>query len=142
VNYLAATNDGDGGSLAGLIFPLLLVGLLALLFFSQRRRSRAVQEVQRQLRPGMNVMTTAGLFAEVQAVEDDAVHLEIAPGVVCRFARASVARVVDAPGDEPMELGADTSEDDLGSGLLDRNDGDPDRARGPNDGPPPPAPAT
>lgn len=141
MNHLAANSDG-GGSLAGLIFPLVLVGLLALLFFSQRRRSRAVQEVQRQLRPGMNVMTTAGLFAEVQAVEDDAVHLEIAPGVVCRFARASVARVVDAPGDSPMEPGTGVAGDDLGGGLLDRNDGDPDRSRDPKDGPPPPAPAT
>ena len=84
MNYTAAS--GTGGGAANLIFPLLLIGLLALLFLNQRRRGRAVQDVQRQLRPGMNVMTTAGLYAEVQAVEDDQVHLEIAPGVVCRFA--------------------------------------------------------
>jgi preprotein translocase subunit YajC len=118
-------NNNGGGSLAGLIFPLLLVGLLALLFLGQRRRSRATAQVQRQLRPGMNVMTTAGLFAEVQSVEDDAVHLEIAPGVVCRFARAAVARVLDPPTDEPMEPGDE--------GLSDG---------GPNDGSPPAAPAT
>ncbi len=141
MNFSAATGDG-GGSLAGLIFPLVLVGLLALLFFSQRRRSRAVREVQRQLRPGMNVMTTAGLFAEVQAVEDDAVHLEIAPGVVCRFARAAVARVVEAPGDQPMEPGTGAPDDELGRGLLDKQDDDADRSRDPRDGPPPPAPAT
>jgi preprotein translocase subunit YajC len=134
-------NDG-GGSLAGLIFPLVLVGLLALLFFSQRRRSRAAQHVQRQLRPGMNVMTTAGLFAEVQAVEDDAVHLEIAPGVVCRFARAAVARVVDEPGDQPMESEAGPLGDELGDGLLDKRNGNSASTRNPDDGPPPPAPAT
>jgi preprotein translocase subunit YajC len=117
-------NNNGGSSLGGLIFPLLLVGLLALLFLSQRRRSRAVQRVQHQLRPGMNVMTTAGLFAEVQAIDDDAVHLEIAPGVVCRFARAAVARVLDPPADEPMESSG----------------GDFDG--GPEDGPPPAAPAT
>jgi preprotein translocase subunit YajC len=126
-------NNNGGASLGGLIFPLLLVGLLALLFFSQRRRSRAVQEVQRQLRPGMNVMTTAGLYAEIQAVEDDAVHLEIAPGVVCRFARAAVARVLDPPVDEPMESG---------DGSLDGGDLDSGSDRAPKDGPPPAAPAT
>src|SRR3954471_16287451 len=129
MNYTAASNGGA----ANLIFPLLLIGLLALLFFSQRRRSRAVREVQRQLRPGMNVMTTAGFYAEIQAVEDDAVHLEIAPGVVCRFARAAVARVLDPPVDEPMELG----DGGLGDGGL-----GPDGDRGPKDGPPPAAPAT
>lgn len=141
MNYLAAANGGGGGA-ANLIFPLLLVGLLVMLFLSQRRRSRASQEVQRQLRPGMNVMTTAGLFAEVQAVQDDAVHLEIAPGVVCRFARAAVARVVDEPGDQPMEPERGVAGDDLGGVLLDRSDDDLGRSGGPDDGPPPPAPAT
>jgi preprotein translocase subunit YajC len=121
--------NNNGGGLAGLILPLVLVGLLILLFMTQRRRSRAAADVQRQLRPGMNVMTTAGLYAEVQAVDDEAVSLEIAPGVVCRFARAAVARVLDPVGDPPM---------DSGNGRSDggRNDG------GPDDGPPPAAPAT
>jgi preprotein translocase subunit YajC len=131
MNYTAASSNGGGA--ANLIFPLLLIGLLALLFLSQRRRRRAVQDVQQQLRPGMNVMTTAGLYAEVQAVEDDQVHLEIAPGVVCRFARAAVARVLDPPTVEPMEPG----DGDLGSGGVDS-----DVDRGPNGGPPPAAPAT
>jgi preprotein translocase subunit YajC len=131
MNYTAASSSGGGA--ASLIFPLLLIGLLALLFLSQRRRSRAVQDVQRQLRPGMNVMTTAGLYAEVQAVEDDQVHLEIAPGVVCRFARAAVSRVLDPPDSTPMEAG---------DGNLGDGEGGPDVGRGPDDGPPPPAPAT
>jgi preprotein translocase subunit YajC len=124
-------NNGGGG--LGLIFPLLLVGLLVMFFLSQRRRSRAVQQVQRELRPGMNVMTTGGIFAEVQAVEDDAVHLEIAPGVVCRFARAAVARILDPPSDEPMESVDGGTEGEVG---------DPNKGFGPKDGPPPAAPAT
>src|SRR3978361_1969408 len=100
-------NNNGGGSLAGLVFPLLLVGLLVLLFLNQRRRSRAVQDVQRQLRPGMNVMTTAGLYAEVLAVEDDQGHVDIAPGSLWRFARAAVARVLDPPESVPMEPGDD-----------------------------------
>src|SRR5690349_12372716 len=122
--------NNNGGGLAGLILPLVLVGLLILLFMTQRRRSRAAADVQRQLRPGMNVMTTAGLFAEVQAVDDEAVSLEIAPGVVCRFARAAVTRVLDPAGDPPMESGND--------GRADGGRGD----GGPDDGAPPAAPAT
>lgn len=130
-------DNSQGGSLAGLVFPLLLVGLLALLFLSQRRRARAVQAVQRQLRPGMNVMTTAGLYAEVQSVEDDRVSLEIAPGVVCVFARAAVSRVLDPAGSEPMGI-ADGDPD----GPIAPDDPRTDGTRGPNDGPPPAAPAT
>jgi preprotein translocase subunit YajC len=128
-------NNSSGGSLSGLIVPLVLVGLLVLLFVNQRRRSRATQDVQRQLRPGMNVMTTAGLFAEVQAVDDDQVHLEIAPGIVCRFSRASVARVLDPPDDAPMGLHEDVSD----PGLQSPHDEDSQDGR---DGPPPAAPAT
>jgi preprotein translocase subunit YajC len=80
----------------------------------------------------MNVMTTAGLFAEVQAVEDDQVHLEIAPGIVCRYSRAAVARVLDPPEDSPMEPNED-ADTDLHDNLR-KNDG--------RDGPPPAAPAT
>src|SRR5947209_6113406 len=128
--YHAASSSSGA---AGLIFPLLLIGLLALLFLSQRRRSRAVQDVQSQLRPGMNVMTTAGLFAEVQAVEDDQVHLEIAPGVVCRFTRAAVARVIDPPRDDAMQLGDDD---------LDEGGSEPGAGTDRRDEPPPAAPAT
>lgn len=128
-------NNSSGGSLSGLIVPLVLVGLLVLLFVNQRRRSRATQDVQRQLRPGMNVMTTAGLFAEVQAVQDDQVHLEIAPGIVCRFSRAAVARVLDPPDDAPMGLHEDVSDPDPHS----PHDEDSQDGR---DGPPPAAPAT
>jgi preprotein translocase subunit YajC len=142
MTYTAAGSSG-GSSAAGVIFPLLLIGLLALLFFSQRRRSRAVQNVQRHLQPGMNVMTTAGLYAEIQAVDDDQVHLEIAPGIVCRYARAAVARVLDPPDSVPMEIEDgnfdDASPDDgiLGGGGTGRG-----ADRGPQDGPPPAAPAT
>ncbi len=42
-------------------------------------------------------MTTAGLYATVVEVEDGDVLLEVAPDVVCRFARAAVARIVSSP---------------------------------------------
>jgi preprotein translocase subunit YajC len=78
-------------------------------------------------------MTTAGLFAEIQAVEDDQVHLEIAPGVVCRFSRAAVARVIDPPVDEAQVV------DD---GDQDEDGSTPGAGTDRRDEPPPAAPAT
>ncbi|MGZ4618519.1 MAG: preprotein translocase subunit YajC [Frankiaceae bacterium] len=77
-----------------LIFPLLLLLLVFFLVSTQRRRQRQIQTVQHQLVPGVRVMTTAGLFGTLKDVEDSEVLIEIAPGVVCRYARAAVAKVI------------------------------------------------
>jgi preprotein translocase subunit YajC len=100
---LAATKSSS--SSVGLIFPLLLVAMVGFLFYSSRKRKNTAQQMQSALRVGSSVMTTAGLFATVVAVEDDgAVVLEIAPGVHCKYARAAVSRVLDAPdGAEPLD---------------------------------------
>jgi preprotein translocase subunit YajC len=82
----------------GLLSLLPLLAILALLYFllilPQQRRRRQLMELQRQLTPGQQIMTHAGLFATVSAVEDDKVVLEVAPGVKVRYAKAAVARVV------------------------------------------------
>lgn len=79
------------------LFLLLPLALLALLFFSNSRRRREAATVQSALAPGSEIVTTAGLYATVVAVEDVAVVLEASPGVHTRWARAAVARVVTTP---------------------------------------------
>lgn len=99
---LAAAKSSSGG--IGLIFPLLLVALIGFFFLNSRKRKAQGQQMQSTLKVGSSIMTTAGLFATVTAVEDDGVVLEIAPGVHCKYARAAVSRVLDAPeGAEPLD---------------------------------------
>ena len=99
----AASKSSSSGSL-GLIFPLLLVAMIGFLFYSSRKRKTQAQQMQSELRVGSRIMTTAGLFATVSAVHDDGVVLEIAPGVLCKYARAAISRVLDAPdGAEPLD---------------------------------------
>lgn len=76
--------------------PLILV---AAAFFMvvvrpQRERLRQVAELQRTLATGADVVTTAGLYGTVVALEDDTVLLSVAPGVELRFARGAIARTV------------------------------------------------
>jgi preprotein translocase subunit YajC len=98
---LAASKSSSS---VGLIFPLLLVAMVGFLFLSTRKRKAQSQQMQSALKVGSSIMTTAGLFATVIAVEDDGVVLEIAPGVHCKYARAAVSRVLDAPeGAEPLD---------------------------------------
>lgn len=106
---LDAASKNSNGSL-GLIFPLLLVAVVAFMFYSSRKRKTQAQQMQTTLKIGSKVMTTAGLFATVAAVDDDGVVLEIAPGVNCKYARAAISRILDAPdGAEPLD---DSDHDD------------------------------
>jgi len=76
---------------------IMLLAFWLLIIRPARTRARKQTQMQNELAPGQEVMTTAGLFATVAAVEDDAVVLEAAPGVRTRWAKAAVARIVPAP---------------------------------------------
>ncbi len=107
--HVVAASSNGGGSL-GLLLPLLLVAaFFFLLVRPQRRRQRQMKEVQAAVLPGVEVVTTSGLFGTVLAVQDDVITLEVAPGVPMRFLRGAIGRVVsqapssDAPSGLPPE---------------------------------------
>jgi preprotein translocase subunit YajC len=78
-------------------FVLILVAFYALIIRPARNRQRAQQRLVDQLAVGAKVITTSGLHAEIVGIEDDAVLLEVAPGVVLTFAKPAVARVLPEP---------------------------------------------
>lgn len=84
-------NQGNSLSLLLLALPLLL---LVFMMFSQRKRARAVQDLQSSLAVGDEVMTTSGLHGSVSFIEDDVVGLQVAEGVVLRFDRRAVGAKV------------------------------------------------
>jgi preprotein translocase subunit YajC len=100
---------GSGGSSwSGPVVLALFVAVLYFAFFRpQRSRVRKAAELQREISPGQVVMTAGGLFGTVAAVEDDAVLLEVAPGVTTRWARQAIGRVVSTP----EALGLETIDD-------------------------------
>ncbi len=104
-------SGGGGGGAGSLLFPLLLLLALVFLFRGQRRRQRQLAQVQADLRPGAEVMTTAGLFGTVVGLEDNRLQLEVAPGIVCTYARQAVAQVLQSPPGGP-----DEASDAAGSG--------------------------
>jgi preprotein translocase subunit YajC len=94
------------------LLPVILIGVVFyfLLFRPQRRRQQQQQQMQRQVQPGQRVMTTAGMLADVVAVEDEAVVLEIAPGVEVRFVKAAIGQVL--PDDEDIEDEDETDDEE------------------------------
>jgi preprotein translocase subunit YajC len=63
------------------------------------------------LRTGDEVITSGGIYGTIQSLDDEAVELEVAPGVVLRVARGAIAQRV-GPADEPADDTIDETGDD------------------------------
>ena len=94
------------------LLPVILIGVVFyfLLFRPQRKRQQAQSQMQRQIQPGQRDMTTAGMLADVVAVEDDSIVLEIAPGVEVRFVKQAIGQVF--PDDEEIEDEVETEDEE------------------------------
>jgi preprotein translocase subunit YajC len=91
---------------------LLIVAAGAAFYFliirPGKQRQKQQQEMQRSLRPGAEVMTTAGIFGTIAVVTDEELSMEVSPGVFMRIIPAAVARVVQpSPESEVDEAAAD-----------------------------------
>jgi len=103
--------------LGNLLLPLLLAAALYWMFTQSRRRQRDAQQVQSSVSPGVQVITTAGLYATVVQVDGDKVTLETAPGQHSQWDRRAISRVL--PAETVAEPGvADDDEDDEDDGAA------------------------
>jgi preprotein translocase subunit YajC len=108
-------NQNSGGSF---LVTLLFMGAIgAAMYFlmirPQRRRLKETQELQRAIGEGDEVITNAGIFGFVNAIDGDIVWLEIAEGTEIRVSRSSLLRRIN-PAIEPAggEVVADSTEPD------------------------------
>ncbi len=98
-----------------LIFMFVIFYLL--LIRPQQQRAKAQRQLIGSIGTGDRVVTIGGLHGTVEAVDDDTVRLEIAPGTVVTFARQAIARrLVDADEEtvDELEDEFDELEDELG----------------------------
>jgi preprotein translocase subunit YajC len=96
-----------------LFLPFLLI-MGGFMYFASRRQRRAMQatiDLHESLRPGDRVHTSSGLEATIVAITDDAVDLEIAPGVVTTWMKLAVRDRI-LPDDE-VELDEDEDAEEL-----------------------------
>jgi preprotein translocase subunit YajC len=85
---------------------LLLLAFWLLLIRPAQRRQKQQQQLLASVEVGDEIVTAGGLYGKVQALEEDELRVEIAPGVEVRIARRAVAGVVSEPEEEPAELEA------------------------------------
>jgi preprotein translocase subunit YajC len=82
----------------GLIFlPLMFLALWAIVILPQQRRMRAHRALVSVLQEGDEVMTTSGILGTITAIDDEVLHLEVAPGIRLRIVRAAIARRMNEP---------------------------------------------
>ncbi len=93
----------------GTLLPILLIGVVFYLLIMRpaRNRQRKQAEMMSALDPGARIMTTAGVYGTVVAIDEDDAEIEIAPGVVIRVVKAAIAKVIEPVPSEstpPAEL--------------------------------------
>jgi preprotein translocase subunit YajC len=87
-----------------IVIVALFVLLWLLLIRPQRKRQLEQQQLHASIEVGDEILTVGGLYGHVrEALEDDDLLVEIAPGVNVRVARRSVAGVVEVEDEEIVE---------------------------------------
>lgn len=85
--------QAEGGGIATFLpLVLLVVVFYLLLIRPQQKRARKQRELVSSVEVGDRVVTIGGLHGTVSFVDEDVVHLEIAPGTKVTFAKQAVAR--------------------------------------------------
>ena len=83
----------SGGSSLPLLMLLLPFVLIALMFFSQRKRAQAAARAQAALRVGDEVRTTSGMYGTLRDLDEASGSVEVAPGTIVRFDRRALLPV-------------------------------------------------
>ena len=100
-------------------FVLILLAFYLLIIRPARSRSRAALELQERLAPGVEVMTTSGMYGTIVEIDEDSISLEVAPGTTIRFAKAAVGQVRSP---ELADAAGDADDGEAGDGTQDTRD--------------------
>jgi preprotein translocase subunit YajC len=80
-----------------IILVALFVLMWLLLIRPQRRRQAEQAQLQGVLEVGDEILTAGGIHGTVRQIEDEIVHVEIAPGTTVRLDRRAVAAIAQEP---------------------------------------------
>ncbi len=96
--------------------PIIIVGAVMyfVLILPQQRRNREHRALLAALDEGDEVLTNAGMYGFVNAVEGEVIWLEVAEGVELKLSKSSVAAKVNAAeqDDEPNDDTNDEVDED------------------------------
>ncbi|MFJ4207536.1 preprotein translocase subunit YajC [Paenarthrobacter sp. NPDC089675] len=94
------------------ILLFVMLGLFVFMMFRRNKKTQQQQaEMQSKFAPGVEVMTSFGLFGRIVSIDDaeNKVVLELSPGNVATVHRQAVTKVVDKPEEEATVVPDDAS---------------------------------
>jgi preprotein translocase subunit YajC len=125
LTVLAQSSNNSGSGLVALLpFVLIAVAMYFLLIRPQRRRMQEQRSLANAVEEGDEVLTTAGMYGFVTAIEGDVIWLEIAEGIDIRVARQAVSRRIPV-----ADAGAGTSTESTSQDSTNGADDSPDDSR-------------
>jgi preprotein translocase subunit YajC len=100
--FLAQTAEGQQNPITALLPFLAIAVVFYFIFFRpQQKQQKQHQAFLQGLKKGDEVVTQAGIIAEVVLVEDRVVTLNVGGGVKLRVLKAQVAGQWKEPGSQP-----------------------------------------
>jgi preprotein translocase subunit YajC len=93
-----------------LVIVAALVGFWAIVMRPARTQQKQVQQLQRDLEVGQEVVLSAGIFGTIRSLTDTRAEIEVAPGTVLTVARQVVVRRVEDLEDLEDSDGAEPSD--------------------------------
>lgn len=78
------------------IFPIMMIGMLVFMFYSQKKQAKARQETLNQIQKGDAIVTIGGLHGIVDAIDEQFVVLDV-DGIYLTFDRAAIRGRAQAP---------------------------------------------
>ncbi len=109
----ATTPKKSTGSPVFLILIVVMVGVYLLWLRPQRKRQQAQMRERQQAEVGDEVVTSAGIYGKVVAIDGDRVSVEIAPGTTIEIAKRAMGQRIDpVVDDEPTDDEDDTDDDE------------------------------
>lgn len=97
-----------GNSGSSLFFLVIIAVPVLLIMFQRRTMKRQTEATQHQLAPGAEVMTGGGLYAFVAGIDGDVIELETSPGVITRWDRRAIVKVISGGDLDDDEYDEDT----------------------------------
>ena len=90
-----AQQGAEGGAQGGLISFLPLVLMFVIFYFllirPQQKKQKDLRDMISSLKRGDRVVTGGGIIGRIEALRDDRVDVEVAPGVVLTVLRSYIA---------------------------------------------------
>lgn len=100
--YAMGQSGAQGGQAGGIMGFLPIIILFAIFYFllirPQQKKAKEHQEMIANLKKGMRVVTSGGIYGTIQSIDDTTLGLEIAEKVKIKVSRANVSAVISEGG--------------------------------------------